>query len=246
MTKGDWMSFGPDPRLPRAWPAIGCAGLFLALLLTCLLPVVMFDVMQTALARLYISPVAAVFLVLGIFLGSVINIPVHRFTRDAPQPEVLLGPFGYFTLGPQVRRLKMETVIAVNVGGCVIPCLIAVWQLPHLLPAGGPVIGRLLMISTANIVACYLAARPVQGVGIMMPGLLSPLVAVGLTWIWCPEAMQERVAIAYIAGILGPVVGADLLHLRDVMKVPVAVLSIGGAGTFDGIVLSGILAALLA
>ena len=80
----------------------------------------------------------------------------------------------------------------------------------------------------------------------MMPGLLSPLVAVGMTWLLCPAEMEQRVSIAYTAGILGPLIGADLLHLRDILKVPVGVLSIGGAGTFDGIVLSGILAALLA
>lgn len=240
------MSFVPGPRVARALPAIGCLGLFLALLLTCLMPFIMFDVMTTALERLHLAPWVAALLVLGIFLGSVVNIPIYRFTRDAPQPEVPLGPFGYFTLGPQMRQLRMETVIAVNLGGCVIPCLIAVWQLRFLLPAGDSVLGPLAVVSIANIIACYLAARPVAGVGIMMPGLLSPLVALGMTWLLCPEGMEERVAIAYIAGILGPVIGADLLHLRDLVKVPVGVLSIGGAGTFDGIVLSGILAALLA
>ncbi|MEZ6147986.1 MAG: DUF1614 domain-containing protein [Planctomycetaceae bacterium] len=240
------MSFGPDARIPRVLPAIGCFGLFLALMLTCLMPLLMFNVMQTALERLHLSPVSATLLVMGMFLGSVVNIPVHRFTRSDPQPEVMLGPFGYVTLGPQVRQLRMETVIAVNLGGCIIPCLIAVWQMPHLLQAEGPVTGRLVAVTAANIIACYLAARPMAGVGIMMPGLLSPLVAVGMTWLLCPPAMEQRVAIAYVAGIAGPVIGADLLHLRDILKVPVGMLSIGGAGTFDGIVLSGILAALLA
>jgi uncharacterized membrane protein len=52
--------------------------------------------------------------------------------------------------------------------------------------------------------------------------------------------------IAYVAGNLGPLVGADLLHLKEILRVPAGMLSFGGAGTFDGIVLSGILAALLA
>ena len=67
-----------------------------------------------------------------------------------------------------------------------------------------------------------------------------------MTYVICPAEMEHRVVIAYIAGILGPLIGADLLHLRDILKVPVGVLSIGGAGTLDGIVLSGMLAALLA
>jgi len=63
--------------------------------------------MRTALVRMHLEPSVAALLVLGIFLGSVINIPVHRFTRSDPQPEVPLGPFGYVTLGPQMRGLKM-------------------------------------------------------------------------------------------------------------------------------------------
>jgi len=220
--------------------------LFLTLVLTCLMPLIMFDVMRTALVRLHLAPAVAALLVLGIFVGSVVNIPIYRFTRDAPQPDVPLGPFGYYTLGPQMRHLRMETVVAVNLGGCVIPCLIGAWQLRHLIPDGAPVLMPLAGAVAANVVACYLAARPVAGIGIMMPGLLSPLVAISVTWLLCPEGMEQRVAIAYLAGILGPVIGADLLHLKDILKVPVGVLSIGGAGTFDGIVLSGILAALLA
>lgn len=239
------MSLDASSSRPNMLPAIGCFGLFLALLLTCLMPLILFDVMRAALERLYLTPTAAALLVLGMFLGSLINLPVHRFSRDAPQPEVTLGPFGHLVLGPQVRRLRYETVIAVNLGGCVIPCLIGLWQLPHLF-RHGDALWRLAIVAAANIFVCQRVARPVPGVGIMMPGLVSALVAVGLTWLLCPGAMPERVAIAYIAGILGPLVGADLLHLRDVTRVPVGVLSIGGAGTFDGIVLSGILAALLA
>ena len=54
--------------------------------------------------------------------------------------------------------------------------------------------------------------------------------------------------VGYAVGVfvLGPLFGADLLHLRDFTRVSVGVLSIGGAGTFDGIVLSGMVAALLA
>ena len=56
----------------------------------------------------------------------------------------------------------------------------------------------------------------------------------------------QRAPVAFVAGVLGPVQGADLLHLKDIKRVSAGMLSIGGAGTFDGIVLSGIVAALLA
>lgn len=239
------MSFPPQSPQSRLVPTVGCLGLFLALLLTCLMPLLLFDVMRTALERLHLTPWSAALLVVGMFVGSLVNFPVHRFTRDAPQPEQPLGPFGQLFGGPQLQQLRHETVIAVNLGGCVIPCLIAAWQVPELV-RHGDALWRLGIVAAANIAVCYAVARPVAGVGIMIPGLVSPLVAVGVTWLVCPAEMPERVAIAYIAGILGPLVGADLLHLKEITRVPVGMLSIGGAGTFDGIVLSGILAALLA
>jgi uncharacterized membrane protein len=47
-------------------------------------------------------------------------------------------------------------------------------------------------------------------------------------------------------GALGPLIGADLLHLRDLERIGAGAVSIGGAGTFDGIVLSALIATLLA
>jgi uncharacterized membrane protein len=100
----------------------------------------------------------------------------------------------------------------------------------------------------ANVYICYRAARPVRGVGIAMPGLLAPLVSIGMTWLLLDNRDYEsiRAPVAFVAGVLGPLIGADVLHLKDIMKVSAGVLSIGGAGTFDGIVLSGLFAALFA
>jgi uncharacterized membrane protein len=52
--------------------------------------------------------------------------------------------------------------------------------------------------------------------------------------------------LAYIAGGLGTLIGADLTNLDKVRGLGAPVASIGGAGTFDGIFLTGILAVLLA
>jgi uncharacterized membrane protein len=52
--------------------------------------------------------------------------------------------------------------------------------------------------------------------------------------------------VAYISGTLGVLIGADLLHLRHLAALRSPVVSIGGAGTFDGIFLTGIIAVLLA
>ena len=76
-----------------------------------------------------------------------------------------------------------------------------------------------------------------------MPAFVSPIAAVTLALVLAPEAAPP---VAFVIGVVGPLVGADLLHLRDVEATEIGVVSIGGAGTFDGIILSGILAAYLA
>jgi uncharacterized membrane protein len=90
---------------------------------------------------------------------------------------------------------------------------------------------------------CYVAARPVPGVGIVMPGLIPAFLAAGGALLF---AHDQAAPVAFAAGVAGPLVGADLLHLRDFSRKSIGVISIGGAGTFDGVVLSGIVAAYLA
>jgi len=53
-------------------------------------------------------------------------------------------------------------------------------------------------------------------------------------------------AVAYVSGVIGTLVGADLMNLRKIGGLGAPVASIGGAGTFDGIFLTGIVAVLLA
>ena len=53
-------------------------------------------------------------------------------------------------------------------------------------------------------------------------------------------------AVAYVAGTLGTLTGADVLNLPRVRSLGAPVVSIGGAGTFDGVFLTGLAAVLLA
>jgi uncharacterized membrane protein len=52
--------------------------------------------------------------------------------------------------------------------------------------------------------------------------------------------------LAYVSGSLGCLIGADLLNLDRIQGLGAPVASIGGAGTFDGIFVIGILAVLIA
>jgi uncharacterized membrane protein len=233
------------PIGPRGLPLLGCFTLSAVLLLLCLLPVFLIDVLHQALEKLHLSPLAAVLSVLGILFGSLVNLPVHRIDRLEPQPDFVVGAYGIGWFTPRLRWTRLQTIIAVNVGGCVVPTLLALHQAAWLSGADPRTLGLAVLVVLANVGVCYRAARPVPGVGIMMPGLVSPLVSVGLTWLLGVPA-EFRPSVAFIAGVAGPLVGADLLHLREISRMAVGVLSIGGAGTFDGIVLSGVLAALLA
>ena len=53
-------------------------------------------------------------------------------------------------------------------------------------------------------------------------------------------------AVASVSGSLGTLIGADLLNLGRIQGLGAPVMSIGGAGTFDGIFLTGIMAVRLA
>ena len=86
-------------------------------------------------------------------------------------------------------------------------------------------------------------SRPIKGLGIGVPGLIPPLVAVLGAYILSPPEL--RAPSAYIASTLGILIGADLLRLGEIAQLGAPVASIGGAGTFDAIFLSGIIAVIL-
>jgi uncharacterized membrane protein len=229
-------------------PEVGCFLLLVALAGMCLLPFVLLDAATLALTKLHLSPAAAVLVLLGIFFGGLVNFPLYVLERK--EEQIVPGNRIATLLGwvPMVERRTTRTIVAVNLGGCLIPLGLALFEFLRLLSAGPSVKVALVAAVAANIAVCFFVARPIAGVGIAMPAFASPAVAVGVVWLLLmPDQFQTwRAPVAFIAGVLGPLIGADLLHLRDITKVSARVVSIGGAGTFDGIVLSGLLAALLA
>jgi len=170
-------------------------------------------------------------------LGSGVNIPV----AELPPERVLSGEevlfFGMRYVVPVVEDWP-RTVIAINVGGAVIPTLLSL----YLVVKNGLWAPSLVAVAVVAAIV-HALARPVRGVGIAVPGLVPPLVAATTAL-----AMSRRSApaLAYVAGSLGTLIGADLLNLGRIRGLGAPIASIGGAGTFDGIFMSGILAVLLA
>ena len=75
-----------------------------------------------------------------------------------------------------------------------------------------------------------------------VPIFVPPLVASGAALLF---ADRSPPAVAYIAGTVGTLIGADLLNLGSIQGLGAPIVSIGGAGTFDGIFVTGIIAVLL-
>ena len=221
---------------------LGCLSLLVALVLMVVMPFVFADLMSTALVKLQLARGTALLIIVAIFAGSLIDIPVKRIVRTGPVATDLLAVFGLHGLWPEMQRLRTETTVAVNVGGCVIPTALAVYEAMGLVWRG-EAIGALLSAILLNVIVCHQVARPVEGVGIMMPALVPATLAAATALVAAP---QQATPVAFIAGVFGPLIGADLLNLRTLERVESGMVSIGGAGTFDGILLSGIVALYLA
>lgn len=215
---------------------------FIFLFPLALIPLLFGELVIHGLGKLHLSPEVALMLIFAMIATGFVNIPVKRIRREESVSAHPLAIVGLSHLWPQLQRVRQETIIAVNVGGCLIPTGLALYELWHLSTLGRDPLGAVTIAVIANAIVSYLIARPVPRVGIAMPGLVSPVIAAGLALLLAPD---QAPPVAFVAGVIGPLVGADLLHLRDVAKIEAGIISIGGVGTFDGIVLSGIIAAYL-
>lgn len=176
-------------------------------------------------------------LLLASLLGSYINIPV----AEVPAKEVVSGQliefFGMRYVVPVVQNWA-RTVIAINVGGAVVPVLLSIYLIIRNRLGLRAV---LAVVFVATVV--HTLAQPVKGLGIAVPTLIPPLAAALTAWI---VARRSAPALAYVAGSLGTLIGADLMNLSLIQGLGAPIASIGGAGTFDGIFLTGIIAVLVA
>jgi uncharacterized membrane protein len=191
-----------------------------------------FNIAAISFTKLGLSPQGAMLLFVFSLLGSVINIPVskHKIIVEE-KPEMIFSFLFYYP--PRVRH----QVIAVNVGGAVIPTVFALYLLGR-----APLIPTLISNAIVTL-ASHAMARVVPGVGISLPAFIPPLVAVGSALLLAGESAAP---VAYIAGSLGTLIGADLLNLNKIKNIGAQVVSIGGAGVYDGIFLVGVIAAFLA
>jgi uncharacterized membrane protein len=214
-------------------------GLFsiLVLLFAVLIILIQLRILRYAYMKLGVGPGAALLLLFGSLVGSYFNIPISVLPGQTVRTGEIVDFFGMRYVVPLVTSYP-GTVLAVNVGGAVIPTVMSIYLVLRyqlFLRAAIAVIVIALIIHSS--------ATPVRGVGIAVPVFVPVVVTAILAFILSREYAAP---LAYIGGSMGTLIGADLMNLGKIGGLGAPVASIGGAGTFDGIFLTGILAVLLA
>jgi uncharacterized membrane protein len=202
-----------------------------------LIAFVQVGLLAIAFDKLGLSPNSAYLLLMTSLFGSVVNLPLFRIPAEPPRP----GDY------PPIRQLLQipqppftgYTIIAINVGGGLIPICFSIYLLTHNpLPLSDALLG-IIVVSGIS----YAISRPIPGLGVGMPIFVAPISAALLALLLNPEYSAP---LAYISGTMGVLIGADVLRLGKVGTLGLPIASIGGAGTFDGIFITGIVAVLLA
>jgi uncharacterized membrane protein len=169
-------------------------------------------------------------------LGSYVNIPIAHLPGEHLRTAQVVDFYGVQYIVPGSIN-SPGTTLAVNLGGAVIPFILSMYlMVKHRLYEES-----VLAVGLVTIVV-HAMARPVSGVGIAVPIFIPPLVTAIVALLL---RRRNPAPLAYIAGCLGTLIGADLLNLGKVRDLGAPVASIGGAGKFDGIFLTGIVAVLL-
>ena len=199
--------------LPLALPL-----LFFGFVLLLVLMVVMIEVrvLSYAYRKIGVRPRYMFIVLLLTLLGSQFNIPLYSVTVAE----------------------RSRTVVAINVGGALVPLLLSVYLFLHL---QGLRVRMLIGIAVVAVIVHGLA-QIVPGTGIAVPMLIPPLVAAGVALIL---SFRRAPPVAYVAGSMGALIGADITNLHRLAELGAPVVSIGGAGTFDGVFLTGIIAGLI-
>jgi len=185
-----------------------------------------FNILHFGFEKLGLSPLLANLFLVAILFGSLFNIPLTRLRRKYVERSYFWGMF---------KRPEIElSGISINVGGAIIPILLSVYLL-FKVPLKITAIITLLMIVITNSLA-----RPTSK-GIVLPAFIPPLFSALLSLIFVPHFAAP---VSFISGVLGTLIGADILNLPKISQRE-GILSIGGAGVFDGIFLVGITSVIL-
>jgi uncharacterized membrane protein len=190
------------------------------------------------------------FLLLSL-LGSFINLPVTQV--ESRVPIYRMREVRFFGVSWRVPRLEMgvrRTLVSINVGGALLPVIVSLYLLVYSIPLRSPdpvsTYMKVLFVLAVVALVVYRSSRLIKGLGIATPAFVPPItVALATTFVHVVLETSCPTQIAYIGGTLGTLIGADLLNMRKISELGAPMVSIGGAGTFDGIYTTGLISVLL-
>ena len=188
--------------------SVGLATLFFAILLG-LFILLQIGLLSRAYSALGLDPRAVTLVLFGSLLGSYINLPLVRLPEERVVAREVVEIFGVPFLAP-VTVDWPGTILAINVGGAVIPILLSFYLLVRY-RLWGP--GVVIVAIVAFVV--HRMATPIRGVGISVPTFAPPLLAALVALV-----LSRRFAapLAYIGGSLGVLIGADLHQSRPLAQ----------------------------
>lgn len=190
-----------------------------------------------------LSAIEAVALYIAILIAGIVNLPVYEFKSRRDSPQKYVSYLGMKYALPVWHG--HNTVVSINLGGSIVALIVSAYfalLLPLPLPA------TLLSIAIVSL-GIFLLSKPSQSTGFYVPMLASPLLSLGvaLAALYLYDGgLYNCARLAFIAGTAGTLAGTAILNVPRMEKIGTSAISIGGIGTFDGIVLNGLLSTIIA
>jgi uncharacterized membrane protein len=201
------------------------------------------NIIGTAFQRLFptMGRIGIFLILVTCLLGSYVNIPLKKYSTSRPKITIReVSVFGITYPVPDIRMGRFETLLALNIGGALVPTVTSLYLLSKI-PLEMYLNLSIALIIVAAIVR--LVSRPIQGMGIIVPVLIPPAVSSLAALAFGGDYSH---IVAYVSGTIGTLLGADILNLNRILNLGAPIVSIGGAGTFDGVFLAGVFGVLLA
>jgi uncharacterized membrane protein len=213
----------------------------LPFLLLALAALIEWNVATPLRQALGLSVLEAMALYLVLLLAGVVNLPVLEFKsrRDSEQKYVSYLGRKY----PLPVWHGHNTVLSINLGGCILALPVSAYLALPL-----PWVTVLLAIAIVAL-GIFLLSKPSRSAGFYVPALAPPLLAllVALTALYLyGSGLHDCARLAFVAGTAGTLAGTTLLNAPRLEKLGTSMISVGGLGTFDGIVLTGLLSTIVA
>ncbi len=196
------------------------------------------DALQKVLG---LSVFESVALYMTILIGGVVNLPVFEFKSRRDSEQRYASYLG--TKYPLPVWHGHNTVVSVNLGGCMFTLLASAYFALSLQP-------MTVLLSTTIVALCvFLLSKPSHSVGFYVPAYVPPLIATGVALLGLTlygGGLYNCARLAFVCGTVGTILGTTVLNVLRLKKLSTSSISAGGFGTFDGIFLTGVLSTIVA